>query len=72
MSVWTDNKPTEPGWYWYQHPRDTRPEPLYVHKRPGHEYLCVQEESHPQGPRSFIPVARMNGKWAKLEQPTDA
>ncbi len=30
---WTDDKPTEPGWYWYQSLLDIPPQPVRVFER---------------------------------------
>lgn len=64
--------PTERGWYWH-HDGDMDMRLHFVSQRPGHSYLCVQDEPHGHSmKRQFRAVARMGGKWSAVVMPPAA
>lgn len=64
---WLD-KPTEPGWYWYDVGDGLRPTQVFI--RPGHSYLCIQDPSDcSHTKRNFLAVAKLPGKWLRIAEP---
>lgn len=73
MNEWTDGAPDEAGYYWHE---DSAAH-LWIRRvfvRPGHAYLCVEDE--PYGPaqkRNFVAVQKMGGRWSnRIIPPIDA
>jgi hypothetical protein len=62
--------PTEAGWYWHGQGGSWRP--VFVCKRPGHDYLAVEDDNAVTGKRNFTAVSRMGGKWGGLVPPHDS
>lgn len=61
MTHWTDQAPTEPGWYWFKEAYDDPlPRIIRVFNRPGHSYLSIWAEYMTLYPNDdYLPVVRL-------------
>jgi hypothetical protein len=68
MNAWT-SKPGHTGHYWHFDGDVMRV--LFVLKRPGHDYLAVQDEPNSiTGKRSFRMADKIGGQWQHIECPS--
>lgn len=66
--TWTPEKPTTPGWYWYDD-EYYGPAPVYVAwigfiKNPKARTLEVDQAVGEDADQPLLPVSELNGKWA--------
>ena len=66
----SEEPPITPGWYWYCGPDIVHPllshvvtMPVYVDRRPGHDYLAVQAGCE-HTKREFYEVGSLGAYWA--------
>jgi hypothetical protein len=71
-SRWSDQHPTESGWYWIKSLALNGIVNVFV--RPGHEYLCISNPMNCQHTkRDFLMVAKLGAQWAgPLREPEEA
>jgi hypothetical protein len=67
---WSPVSPSESGWWWFDG-NSILPFGAYeVVKRPGHDYLAIQDPFVPPGgERHFYAVSKLRGRWAKATPP---
>ena len=76
MLTWTDEKPTKPGWYWYED-EDYGPVPVYVEWTgfvdvPAARQLSVTMACGDDFDQPLDEVANLTGQWAgPLNMPKD-
>ena len=67
LPVWTTDKPTVAGWYWWRRlPDYCHGIPLHIRERDGVLYLEREGFLSPQTPNS------LNGEWARCPLPKEA
>lgn len=73
---WTHDKPTEPGWWWYED-EGYGPAPIFVcwtgfinhpEARSLDVDMCMGEDQDLLGQ----PVSELNGRWHRLDKPVGA
>ena len=62
LLCFSDELPTESGWYWMDSPDRSGWVIEWVGQRPGHKYLAICEEYG--GRREFFHVGGLNARWA--------
>lgn len=68
--TYTEEAPTEPGYYWIDCFLEEEPYIVQVIVRPGHSYLAIEDVLW-TGKRNFTAVKQMSAKWAgPIQMPT--
>ena len=66
---WTDERPTEPGSYWYRYP----PWSWVVRVYDESGELYVEANAGPHAPNTNVEdYARQGGKWCRIPEPVEA
>lgn len=61
--AWTNDLPSEEGWYWWREKDDSRPEVLLVYRAYGD---LVATHNTPTG---YYPIAALKGQWCRVTPP---
>jgi hypothetical protein len=58
---WTAEKPTVPGWYWFEDEKDGHPEPMYIDES---DIACADDDFCPRCHSRAYSSLQYPGRWS--------